>query len=45
MFSILLYNIFTVQLLYKLYSLQKKCTYNNYTGAAAVRSAAQEERN
>jgi hypothetical protein len=33
---------FTVQILYKLYSLQLNCTYSNYTEAAATRSAAQQ---
>ena len=39
MFSVLLYSTFTVQLLYKLYSLPLKCTYSNYTEAAAICSA------
>jgi len=33
---------FTVQILYKLYSLQLNCTYSNYTEAAATCSAAQQ---
>jgi hypothetical protein len=33
----------TVQILYKLYSLQLNCTYSNYAEAAATCSAAQEE--
>ena len=37
--------IFTVQILYKLYSLQLNCTYSNYTAAAATCSAAQQHRN
>jgi hypothetical protein len=45
MLSILLYSTFTVQILYKLYSLQLNCTYSNYTEAAATCSAAQQERN
>ena len=35
----------TAHLLYKLYTLQLNCTYNNYTEAAATCSAAQRERN
>jgi hypothetical protein len=35
---------FTVQILYKLYSLQLNCTYSNYTEAAGTFSAAQQER-
>jgi len=42
MFTVLLYNTFTVQILYKLYSLQLNCTYSNYTQAAATCSAAQQ---
>ena len=37
-----LHNTFTVQILYKLYSLQLNCTYSNYTEAAATCSAAQQ---
>jgi hypothetical protein len=43
--SVLLYSTFTVQILYKLYSLQLNCTYSNYTEAAATCSAAQKQRN
>ena len=39
MFSVLPYSTFTVQILYKLYSLQLNCTYSNYTEAAATYSA------
>ena len=42
MLSVLLYSTFTVQILYKLYSLQLNCTYSNYTQAAATCSAAQQ---
>ena len=45
MLSDLQYNTFTVQILYKLYSLQLNCTYSNYTQAAATCSAAQQHRN
>jgi hypothetical protein len=39
------HSTFTVQILYKLYSLQLNCTYINYTQAAAATfSAAQQER-
>jgi len=44
-FRALLYSTFTVQILYKLYSLQLNCTYSSYTEAAAICSAAQQERN
>jgi hypothetical protein len=45
MVSVLLYSILSVQILYKLYSLQLNCTYSNYTEAAAATcSAAQQER-
>jgi hypothetical protein len=40
MLSVLPHSTFTVQILYKLYSLQLNCTYNNYTQAAGTRSAA-----
>jgi len=33
-----------IYLLYKLYSLQLNCTYNNYTQAAATCSAAQQHK-
>jgi len=36
------HSTFTVQILYKLYSLQMNCTYSNYTEAAATCSAAQQ---
>ena len=36
------HSTFTVQILYKLYSLQLNCTYSNYTEAAATCSAAQQ---
>jgi len=36
------HSTFTVQLMYKLYSLQLNCTYSNYTEAAATCSAAQQ---
>jgi len=42
MLSVLLYSIFTVKILYKLYSVQLNCTYSNYTGAGATCPAAQE---
>ena len=42
MFSVLLYSVFTVQILYKLYSLQLNCTYSNYTEDAATCSAEQQ---
>ena len=42
MFSVLLFNTFTVQILY---SLQLNCTYSNYTEAAATCSAAQHYSN
>jgi hypothetical protein len=42
MLSILRYRIFSVQILYKLFSLQLNCTYSNYTQAAATCSAAQQ---
>ena len=42
MFSVLLYSTFTVQIMYKLYSLQLNCTYSNYAEAAATCSAAQQ---
>jgi hypothetical protein len=42
MFSALLHSTFTVQILYKLYSLQLNCTYSNYTEAAATCSAVQQ---
>ena len=45
MFSALMYSTFTVQILYKLYSLQLNCTYSNYTEAAATCSAAQQHTN
>ena len=45
MFSVLQHNTFTVQILYKLYSLYLNCTYSNYTEAAATCSAAQQHRN
>ena len=41
-FSALLYIIFTVQILYKLYSVHLNCTYSNYTEAAATCSATQQ---
>ena len=40
--SVLLHSTFTVQILYKLYSLQLNCTYSNYTEGAATCSAAQQ---
>ena len=42
MLSVLLCSTFTVQTLYKLYSLQLNCTYSNYTEAVATCSAAQQ---
>jgi hypothetical protein len=39
------HSTFSVQILYKLYSVQLNCTYNNYTQAAATCSTAQQERN
>jgi len=45
MFSVLLHSTFTVQILYKLYSLQLNCTYSNYTEAAATYSAVQQHPN
>ena len=42
MFSVLPHSTLTVQILYKLYSLQLNCTYSNYTEAAATCSAAQQ---
>ena len=36
MSSVLLHSTFTVQILYKLYSLQLNCTYSNYTEAATT---------
>ena len=42
MLRVLQYNTFTVQILYKLYSVQLNCTYSNYTEAAATCSAAQQ---
>jgi hypothetical protein len=44
-FSVLPHGTFTVQILYKLYSLQLNCTYSNYTEAAAKCSSAQQHRN
>jgi hypothetical protein len=44
-FSVLLHSTFTVQILYKLYSLQPNCTYSNYTEAAVTCSAAQQHTN
>jgi len=43
MLSVLMYGTFTVQILYKLYCSQLNCTYSNYTEAAAVCSAAQQQ--
>ena len=45
MLSVLPYDIFTVQILYKLYSLQLNCTYSKYTEATATCSAAQQHTN
>ena len=42
MCSVIPHSIFTVQILYKLYSLELNCTYSNYTEAAATCSAAQQ---
>ena len=42
MFSVWPHSTFTVQILYKLYSLQLNCTYSNYTEAAATCSAEQQ---
>jgi hypothetical protein len=42
MFSVLPYSTFTGQILHKLYSLQRNCTYSNYIEAAAKCSAAQQ---
>jgi len=42
MFSTLPHSTFTVQILYKLYSVQLNCTYSNYTEAADKYSAAQQ---
>ena len=39
------HSTFTVQILYKLYSVQLNCTYSNYTQAAATCSAAQQHTN
>jgi len=36
------HSTFTVQILYKPYSMQLNCTYTNYTEAAATCSAAQQ---
>jgi len=36
------HSTFTVQILYKLYSIQLNCTYSNYTEAAATCLAAQQ---
>ena len=41
-FSVLLYSILNVQLVYGRYNLHLNCTYNNYTEAAATCSAAQQ---
>ena len=40
-----LHNTFTVQILYKLYSLQLNCTYSNYTEAAATCCSAAQQHN
>jgi hypothetical protein len=45
MLSLLPHNTFTLQILYKLYSLQLNCTYINYTEAAATCWAAQQHTN
>ena len=45
MLNVLRYSTFTVQILYKPYSLQLNCTYSNYTEAAATCSAVQQEWN
>jgi len=42
MLSVLQYSTFTVQILYKLYSLQLNCTGSNYTEVSATCSAAQQ---
>ena len=42
MLSVLLYSKFTVQIMYKLYSLQLNFTYSNYTETATKCSAAQQ---
>jgi len=42
MFSVLRHSTFTVQILYKLYSVQLNCTYSNYAHAVATCSAAQQ---
>jgi len=42
MFTAQQHSKFTVEILYKLYSLQLNCTYSNYTEAAATFSAAQQ---
>ena len=42
MLSVVTHSTFTVQILYKLYSVQLNCTYSNYTEAAATCSAAQQ---
>ena len=39
MFSVLPHSTFTVQILYKLYSLQLNCTYSNYTECGVTCSA------
>jgi len=36
------HSTFTVQILYKLYSLQLNCTYTDYTEVAATCSASQQ---
>ena len=45
MLSVLPHSTFSLQILYKLYSLQPNCTYSNYTEAAATCSAAQQHTN
>ena len=42
MLNVLLYSTLTVQILYKLYSLQLNCTCSNCTEAAATCSAVQQ---
>jgi len=42
MLSVLLYGTFTLQMLYKLYSLQQICISSNYTEAATICLAAQQ---
>ena len=42
MLRVLTHSTFTVQILYKLYSVQLNCTNSNYTQAAATCSAAQQ---